>query len=55
LRNNGKDLYFNLKENKKKLLTVPFGANAASVLSSYLHSDEGVELYQFLEDKLSNN
>ena len=55
LKNHGKDLYFNLKENKKKLLTVPYGANATTVLASYLQSDEGVELYQFLEDKLSNN
>ncbi len=55
LKNHGKDLYFNLKENKKKLLTVPFGDNASSVLASFLHSDEGIELYQFLEDRLSNN
>ena len=55
LKNHGKDLYFNLKENKKKLLTIPFGDNATSVLASYLHSDEGIELYQFLEDKFSNN
>ena len=55
LKNHGKDLYFNLKENKKKLLTIPFGANPSSVLASFLHSDEGIELYQFLEDKLSNN
>ena len=55
LKNHGKDLYFNLKENKKKLLTIPFGDNATSVLASYLHSDEGIELYQFLDDKLSNN
>lgn len=54
-RNQGRDLYFNLKENKKKLLTVPFGANPATVLASYLQSDEGIELYQFLEDRLSNN
>ncbi len=55
LKNNGKDLYFNLKENKKKLLTIPFGDNATSVLASYLQSDAGIELYQFLDDKLSNN
>ena len=55
LRNNGKDIYFNLKENKKKLLTVPFGDNATSVLASYLQSDAGLELYHFLEDKLSDN
>jgi hypothetical protein len=55
MKNHGKDMYFNLKENKKKLLTVPFGANPTGVLASYLQSDEGIELYQFLEDKLSNN
>ena len=55
LRNNGKDLYFNLKENKKKLLTVPFGDNATSVLASYLQSDAGLELYHFLEDKIAND
>jgi hypothetical protein len=55
MKNHGKDMYFNLKENKKKLLTVPFGANPTGVLASYLQSDEGIELYQFLEDKFSNN
>lgn len=55
LKNHGKDLYFNLKENKKKLITIPFGSNATSVLASYLQSDEGIELYHFLDEKLSNN
>jgi hypothetical protein len=55
VKNNGKDLYFNLKENKKKLITIPFGDNATSVLASYLQSDAGIELYHFLEDKLSDN
>jgi len=55
LKNHGKDLYFNLKENKKKLITIPFGDTATSVLASYLQSDAGIELYQFLEEKLSNN
>ena len=55
LKNNGKDLYFNLKENKKKLLTIPFGDSATSVLASYLQSDAGLELYHFLEDKIAND
>ena len=55
LRNNGKDIYYNLKENKKKLLSVPFGDNATSVLSSYLQSNDGIELYEFLEERMSNN
>jgi hypothetical protein len=55
LKNHGKDIYFNLKENKKKLITIPFGDNATSVLASYLQSNEGLELYKFLEEKISDN
>lgn len=55
LKNHGKDIYFNLKENKKKLVTIPFGDSATSVLSAYLQSDEGLELYKFLEEKISDN
>jgi hypothetical protein len=55
LKNHGKDIYFNLKENKKKLITIPFGDNANSVLASYLQSNEGLELYKFLEEKISDN
>jgi len=52
---NGKDIYYNLKDNKKRLLTVPFGEDHIYVLASYLQSDEGLELYKFLEEKISNN
>jgi len=52
---NNKDIYYNLKDNKKRLLTVPFGEDHIYVLASYLQSDEGLELYKFLEDKISNN
>jgi hypothetical protein len=51
---NGKDIYYNLKDNKKRLLTVPFGEDHLYVLSSYLQSNEGLELYKFLEEKISN-
>jgi len=37
------------------LLTVPFGEDPLYVLSSYFQSDEGLELYKHLEDKLSEN
>lgn len=52
---NGKDIYYNLKDNKKRLLTVPFGEDHIYVLASFLQSDEGLELYKFLEEKISNN
>lgn len=52
---NNKDIHFNLKDNKKRLMTVPFGHDHIHVLSSYLQSDEGLELYKFLEEKFSGN
>jgi hypothetical protein len=54
-RNNKKEIYYNLKDNKKKLLTVPFGEDPVYLLSAYLQSDEGLDLYKFLENKFSEN
>lgn len=48
LRNNNKDVYFNLKGNKKKMLTVPFGEDPYHIVGSYLKSDDGLDVYQGL-------
>lgn len=53
VRNNNRDIYYNFKDNKKKLLTVPFGEEPIQALSSYLQSNDGLELYKFLEDKFA--
>jgi len=50
-----KDIHFNLKDNKKRLMTVPFGHDHIHALASYIQSDEGIELYKFLEEKFSEN
>lgn len=52
LKNKNKDIYFNLPQNKKKLLTIPFGEDKLYILSSYLQSDEGIEVLRLLEGKL---
>ncbi len=52
LKNKGRDIYFNLPQNKKKLLTVPFGENHIYILASYLQTDEGIEVLRLLENKL---
>jgi hypothetical protein len=49
----GKDIHYNLKTNKKKILTVPFGENREDVFMSWLMSDEGLELYKYLEDEFN--
>jgi DNA-dependent RNA polymerase auxiliary subunit epsilon len=49
---NKKDIYYNLKGNKKKLLTVPYGEDPLYILASFFQSDEGLEVYRMLESKL---
>jgi hypothetical protein len=53
LRNNNKDVYFNLKGNKKKMLTVPFGEDPYHVVGSYLKTDDGIDIYQGLSKLLN--
>jgi hypothetical protein len=48
----GKDIHYNLKNNKKKILTVPFGERKEDVFMSWLKSDEGLEFYQYLENQM---
>tara|TARA_R110002020_G_scaffold73207_4_gene187689 strand:- start:5628 stop:6377 length:750 start_codon:yes stop_codon:yes gene_type:complete len=47
-RNKNKDVYFNLKGNKKKMLSIPFGEDPFYIVASYLKTDEGVEVYKGL-------
>jgi hypothetical protein len=51
-RNNNKDVYYNLSNNKKKMLTVPFGEDPYFIVSSFMQSDEGVEVYKLLKGKI---
>lgn len=53
LKNNRRDIYFNLSDNKKKLMGIPFGDDPIKLLSAYLKSDDGIELYQLLEKRYS--
>lgn len=47
----GKDIFYNLKENKKKILTVPFGEDAVDVFASWLQSEAGEEFYTYLKSQ----
>ena len=53
-RNNGRDVFYNLKNNKKRLLIVPFGEEPASALVSFFQSDEGLEAYEMLKKKIKD-
>lgn len=52
IKNKGKDVYFNLPQNKKKLLSIPFGDSAIRTLASFFQTDDGIELMSMLENKL---
>lgn len=51
-RNNNKDVYYNLSGNKKKILSIPFNEDPNYVLASYFQSDDGVEAFKFLKNRL---
>ena len=52
LRNQGRDVHFNLKGNKKRMTTIPFGVDPIEYLADWFKTDDGVEVLQFLEKQL---
>lgn len=54
IKNKGKDIYFNLPSNKKKLLSIPFGDSAVHTLAAFFQTDDGIELMSMLENKLED-
>jgi len=54
MKNKNKDIYFNLPQNKKKLLSVPFGDSPIHTLASFFQTDDGIELMSMLENKLED-
>mgnify|MGYP003651535918 CR=1 FL=1 len=53
MKNQNRDVYFNLTKNKTKMLTVPYGEDPKDIVSSYLQTDEGVETYKLLKNTLN--
>jgi len=51
-RNSCKDVYYNLPNNKKKMLTIPFGEDPNYIVASFMTSDDGLEVYKLLKNKL---
>jgi len=54
LKNNKRDIYYNLPSNNKKLMTVPFGEEPTFIVASYFQTDEGIDVMKILENKLKN-
>ena len=54
LRNKGKDIYFSLPSNKKKLISIPFGDSPVFTLASFFQTNDGIEVMTMLENKLED-
>ena len=48
LRNKGKDVYFNLPNNKKRMLTVPEGEEGLEAVKEFFSTEEGEPIYNKL-------
>lgn len=48
-RNGQKEVFFNTANNKKKMLTVPFGEDPYFSVANYFKTDEGLEALKMLE------
>ena len=51
-RKQKREIYYNLKENKKRIITVPFGEDHVHSLISYFKTDDGLEVLELLEKKV---
>ena len=51
LKNKKRDIYFNLPDNKNKLMGVPFGEDPVRLLVSWLQSNDGLDTYEILSKK----
>lgn len=53
LRNNNKEIWFNLQGNKRKLMNVQPGDDPVSLLTVYFESEEGKSVAEIIKSKLS--
>lgn len=48
MRNNGKDVYYNLSSKKTKMLSVPFGESSHTMVANFFKKDKNVDIYDAL-------
>ena len=53
LRNNNKEIWFNLPGNKRKLMNIQPGDDPVSLLTIYFESEEGAPIAEIVKSKLS--
>tara|TARA_R100001510_G_C7621744_1_gene182484 strand:+ start:244 stop:999 length:756 start_codon:yes stop_codon:yes gene_type:complete len=50
-----KEVWYNLKNNKKKMLNVPHNTDPYYIIGSYLQSDDGIEMFKILKKALNKD
>jgi hypothetical protein len=53
MRNNNREIWFNMTGNKRKLMNVQQGEDPVYILTAYLESAEGKEVLEMVKNKLS--
>ena len=51
-RNGGREVYYNMGKNKKRMLMVPFEESPVDAVAAFLKTDEGIDFLKVLEKKL---
>ncbi len=51
----GKNVLYNLKNNKKQMLVVPHNTDPYVIIGTYLQSDEGIEMFKILKKALNKD
>jgi len=51
-KNNKRDVHYNLSNNKKKLLTIPYGEEPVYAIAQFFRTDDGLAAYKSLGNKL---
>ena len=51
-RNGEREVWYNTKSNKKKMMSIPFGEDPYETVALFLKSDDGLEVLKFLEISL---
>jgi len=51
----GKNVFYNLKNNKKQMLVVPHNTDPYAIIGTYLQSDEGIQMFKILKKALNKD
>jgi len=50
-----KEVWYNLKSNKKKMMTIPHNTDPYYMVGTYLQSDDGLEMFKLLKNTLNKD